>query len=136
LNDGRALPAFIGQAIRGEDLTVFGDGSQTRSFCYVDDLIEGIYRLLLSDYVNPVNIGNPDEISLKDFAEEIIKLTGAKSKIIYQPLPVDDPKQRRPDIARAKQLLGWEPEISRSEGLKKTYDYFRSLPDELIWQKA
>jgi len=136
LNDGRALPAFIGQAIRGEDLTVFGDGSQTRSFCYVDDLIEGIYRLLLSDYSSPVNIGNPDEISLKDFAEEIIKLTGAKSKIIYQPLPVDDPKQRKPDITRAKQLLGWEPKVDRAEGLKKTYDYFRSLPEDLIWKKG
>jgi dTDP-glucose 4,6-dehydratase len=136
LNDGRALPAFIGQAIRNEDLTVFGDGSQTRSFCYVDDLIEGIYRLLLSDYSSPVNIGNPDEISLKDFAEEIIKLTDAKTKIIYQPLPVDDPKQRKPDITRAKQLLGWEPKVSRAEGLKKTYDYFRSLPKELIWKKA
>jgi dTDP-glucose 4,6-dehydratase len=130
------LPAFIGQAIRNEDLTVFGDGSQTRSFCYVDDLIEGIYRLLLSDYSSPVNIGNPDEISLKDFAEEIIKLTDAKTKIIYQPLPVDDPKQRKPDITRAKQLLGWEPKVSRAEGLKKTYDYFRSLPKELIWKKA
>jgi dTDP-glucose 4,6-dehydratase len=136
LNDGRALPAFIGQAIRNEDLTVFGDGSQTRSFCYVDDLIEGIYRLLLSDYSSPVNIGNPDEISLKDFAEEIIKLTDAKTKIIYQPLPVDDPKQRKPDITRAKQLLGWEPKVSRAEGLKKTYDFFRSLPKELIWKKA
>jgi dTDP-glucose 4,6-dehydratase len=136
LNDGRALPAFIGQAIRGEDLTVFGDGSQTRSFCYVDDLIEGIYRLLLSDYSSPVNIGNPDEISLKDFAEEIIKLTDAKSKIIYQPLPVDDPKQRKPDITRAKKLLGWEPKVGRAEGLKKTYDYFRSLPEDIIWKKG
>ncbi|MFN8306096.1 MAG: UDP-glucuronic acid decarboxylase family protein [Ferruginibacter sp.] len=130
LNDGRALPAFIGQALRGEDLTVFGDGSQTRSFCYVDDLVEGIYRLLMSDYAFPVNIGNPDEISLKDFAEEIIKLTGTKQQIVYKPLPTDDPKQRRPDITRAKQLLGWEPKVSRSEGLKITYDYFRSLPKE------
>src|SRR5574339_613337 len=109
LDDGRALPAFIGQAIRGEDLTVFGDGSQTRSFCYVDDLIEGIYRLLLSDYSSPVNIGNPDEISLKDFAEEILDLTGRKVKIIYKPLPKDDPTQRRPDISKAKSILGWEP---------------------------
>ncbi|MBO9702303.1 MAG: SDR family oxidoreductase [Sporocytophaga sp.] len=130
LNDGRALPAFVGQAIRGEDLTVFGDGSQTRSFCYVDDLVEGIYRLLLSDYVYPVNIGNPDEITIKEFAEEIIKLTGTSQKIIYKPLPTDDPKQRRPDIARAKEILGWEPKVSRSEGLKVTYDYFKNLPSE------
>ncbi|GGB04253.1 UDP-glucuronic acid decarboxylase family protein [Puia dinghuensis] len=130
LNDGRALPAFIGQALRGEDLTVFGDGSQTRSFCYVDDLVEGIYRLLLSDYHLPVNIGNPSEITLKQFAEEVIGLTGTKQKISYKPLPVDDPKQRRPDITRAKEILGWEPKVSRSEGLKATYDYFRSLPPE------
>lgn len=130
LNDGRALPAFIGQALRGEDLTVFGDGSQTRSFCYVDDLIEGIYRLLLSDYHLPVNVGNPDEISLKEFAEEIIKLTGTTQKIIHKPLPVDDPKQRQPDITRAKEVLGWSPKISRAEGLKVTYEYFKSLPKE------
>ncbi len=130
LNDGRALPAFIGQALRGEDLTVFGDGSQTRSFCYVDDLVEGIYRLLMSDYEQPVNIGNPDEISLKDFAEEVIKLTGTNQKIIYLPLPKDDPKQRKPDIAKAKAILGWEPKVSRAEGLKITYDYFKSLPQE------
>jgi dTDP-glucose 4,6-dehydratase len=132
LNDGRALPAFIGQALRGEDLTVFGDGSQTRSFCYVSDLVEGIYRLLLSDYVQPVNIGNPDEISLKDFAEEIIKLTGSKQKIVYKPLPADDPKQRQPDVTRAKQLLNWSPQVSRAEGLKITYEYFKSLPEEEI----
>lgn len=132
LNDGRALPAFIGQALRGEDLTVFGDGSQTRSFCYVDDLVEGIYRLLHSDYAYPVNIGNPVEISLKDFAEEILKLTGARTKIVYKPLPVDDPKQRKPDITKAKELLGWEPKVSRAEGLKITYEYFKNLPtDEL-----
>jgi len=132
LNDGRALPAFIGQALRGENLTVFGDGSQTRSFCFVNDLVEGIYRLLMSDYYMPVNVGNPDEISLKDFAEEILALTGNKVKIIYKPLPVDDPKQRQPDITRAKQLLGWEPKVSRKEGLKITYEYFRSLaPEEL-----
>jgi len=130
LNDGRALPAFIGQALRGEDLTVFGDGSQTRSFCYVDDLIEGIYRLLMSDYVYPVNIGNPVEISLLAFAEEILKLTGAKSKIVFQPLPQDDPKQRRPDINKAKEILGWTPQIERSVGLKKTYDFFKALPKE------
>lgn len=130
LNDGRALPAFIGQALRGQDLTVFGDGSQTRSFCYVDDLIEGIYRLLLSDYHLPVNIGNPNEISLKDFAEEILALTGNKVKITYKPLPVDDPKQRQPDISKAKKLLGWEPKMSRQEGLKITYEYFKSLPPE------
>jgi dTDP-glucose 4,6-dehydratase len=134
LNDGRALPAFIGQALRGEDLTVFGDGSQTRSFCYVDDLVDGIYKLLLSDYHLPVNIGNPNEISLKDFAEEILALTGNKVKIVYRPLPVDDPKQRQPDITKAKKLLGWEPKVNRSEGLKVTYDYFKSLPKE-EWSK-
>jgi dTDP-glucose 4,6-dehydratase len=134
LNDGRALPAFIGQALRGQDMTVFGDGSQTRSFCYVDDLIEGIYRLLLSDYNMPVNIGNPVEISLKDFAEEVLGLTGNKVKIIYKPLPEDDPKQRKPDITKAKELLGWEPKVARKEGLKITYDYFKSLPEE-EWYK-
>ncbi|MCO5236563.1 MAG: SDR family oxidoreductase [Chitinophagaceae bacterium] len=134
LNDGRALPAFIGQALRGEDLTVFGDGSQTRSFCYVDDLIEGICRLLFSDYAQPVNIGNPDEISLKDFAEEIIKLTATHQKIVYKPLPIDDPKQRRPDITRAKNILDWEPKVSRAEGLKFTYDYFKSLPKEELYK--
>ncbi|MCS3801961.1 UDP-glucuronic acid decarboxylase family protein [Niastella sp. OAS944] len=130
LNDGRALPAFIGQALRGEDLTVFGDGSQTRSFCYVDDLIEGIYRLLMSDCAQPVNVGNPDEISLKDFAEEIIALTGTTQKIVYKPLPVDDPKQRQPDITRAKEILGWSPKVSRKDGLKVTYEYFKALPKE------
>ena len=135
LNDGRALPAFIGQALRGEDLTVFGDGSQTRSFCYVDDLVEGIHRLLLSDYHLPVNIGNPDEISLKDFAEEIIALTGTTQKIIYKPLPVDDPKQRQPDITLAKKVLGWAPTVSRKEGLKITYDYFKSLPSEELYKQ-
>jgi len=128
LNDGRALPAFIGQALRGEDMTVFGDGSQTRSFCYVDDLVEGIYRLLMSDYTQPVNIGNPNEISLKDFAEEVLKLTGSGVKIIYKPLPVDDPKQRQPDITKARTILGWEPKVGRAEGLKMTYDYFKALP--------
>lgn len=130
LNDGRALPAFIGQALRGEDLTVFGDGSQTRSFCYVDDLVDGIYRLLMSDYAFPVNIGNPDQITLKDFAEEIIKLTGTDRKIVYKPLPQDDPKQRQPDISKAKELLGWEPKVNRAEGIKITYEYFKSLPKE------
>jgi len=130
LNDGRALPAFIGQVLRGEDLTVFGDGSQTRSFCYVDDLIDGIYKLLLSDYHLPVNIGNPKEISLKDFAEEILALTGNKGKIVYKPLPEDDPKQRQPDITKAKNLLGWEPVVDRADGLKITYEYFKSLPKE------
>jgi len=134
LNDGRALPAFIGQALRGEDLTVFGDGSQTRSFCYVGDLVEGIYRLLLSDYQLPVNIGNPSEITLKQFAEEVIALTGTRQKIVYKPLPVDDPKQRRPDITRAKEILGWEPTVDRTEGLRITYEYFRSLPPE-EWTK-
>lgn len=130
LNDGRALPAFIGQALRGEDLTVFGDGSQTRSFCFVDDLIEGIYRLLMSDYHLPVNVGNPDEISLKDFADEIIALTGTTQKIVYKPLPVDDPKQRQPDITRAKEILGWSPKVNRKDGLKVTYEYFKSLPQD------
>ncbi len=127
LNDGRVLPAFIGQALRGEDLTVFGDGSQTRSFCYVDDLVEGICRLLQSDYVEPVNIGNPDEITIGDFAEEIIKLTGTNQKVIYKELPENDPKKRRPDITKAKEILGWEPKVSRQEGLKLTYDFFKSL---------
>ena len=134
LNDGRALPAFIGQALRGEDLTVFGDGSQTRSFCYVDDLVEGVYRLLLSDYAMPVNIGNPDQITLKAFAEEIIMLTGTKQKIVYMPLPQDDPQQRQPDISRAKKLLGWEPKVNRADGLKITYEYFKSLPKEELWK--
>ncbi|OJY82394.1 MAG: NAD-dependent dehydratase [Sphingobacteriales bacterium 40-81] len=135
LNDGRALPAFIGQALRGEDLTVFGDGSQTRSFCYVDDLIDGICRLLYSDYEQPVNIGNPDEISLKEFAEEIIKLTGTHQKIVYKPLPTDDPKQRQPDISRAKSILNWEPKVKRAEGLKITYEYFKSLPKEELYKQ-
>jgi dTDP-glucose 4,6-dehydratase len=130
LNDGRVLPAFIGQALRGEDLTIFGDGSQTRSFCYVDDLVEGIYRLLMSDCSDPVNIGNPDEITIKDFAEEIIKLTGTNQKVVYHPLPTDDPKQRRPDITLARKLLNWEPKVHRSEGLKITYDYFKTLTAE------
>lgn len=130
LNDGRALPAFIGQVLRGEDLTVFGDGSQTRSFCYVDDLIDGIYKLLMSDYVYPVNVGNPVEISLLEFAEEILKLTGSSAKIIFKDLPVDDPKQRKPDITKAKEILGWEPRIDRAEGLRRTYEYFKGLPQE------
>lgn len=135
LNDGRVLPAFIGQALRGEDLTVFGDGSQTRSFCYVDDEVEGIFRLLMSEYHLPVNIGNPDEITIGEFAEEIVKLTGTKQKIIYQPLPKDDPKQRQPDITKARQLLGWEPKVSRAEGLKITYEYFKSLPREILYER-
>jgi dTDP-glucose 4,6-dehydratase len=135
LNDGRVLPAFIGQALRGEDLTVFGDGSQTRSFCYVDDLVEGIYRLLMSDYVQPMNIGNPDEITILDFAKEIIKLTGTSQKIIYNPIPKDDPKQRRPDITKAKKILGWSPKVSRSEGLKVTYEYFKTLSREDLYQR-
>lgn len=136
LNDGRVLPAFIGQALRGEDLTVFGDGSQTRSFCYVDDLIEGIYRLLLSDYVYPVNIGNPQEITIREFGEEIIRLTGTKQKLVSLPLPQDDPKQRRPDITKAREILGWEPKVSRAEGLKYTYEYFKSLPAEELKKSA
>lgn len=135
LNDGRVLPAFIGQALRGEDLTVFGNGSQTRSFCYVDDLVEGIYRLLLSDYAEPVNIGNPDEITISQFAEEIIKLTGTGQKVIYKPLPVDDPMQRQPNIDKARAILNWEPKVNRAEGLKITYDYFKSLPDEELYKK-
>ncbi len=136
LNDGRVLPAFIGQALRGEDLTVFGDGSQTRSFCYVDDLIEGIYRLLMSDYPYPVNVGNPQEITIAEFGEEIIKLTGTKQKLIYKPLPQDDPKQRRPDITRAQELLGWEPKVNRAEGLKLTYDYFKGLSQDELYKTA
>jgi Nucleoside-diphosphate-sugar epimerases len=135
LNDGRVLPAFIGQALRGEDLTVFGDGSQTRSFCYVDDLVEGIYRLLLSDYAQPVNIGNPNEITIGDFAEEIIKLTGTKQKVIYNPLPKDDPKQRQPDITKAREILKWEPKVNRAEGLRITYEYFKSLPKEDLYHR-
>jgi dTDP-glucose 4,6-dehydratase len=135
LNDGRVLPAFIGQALRGEDLTVFGDGSQTRSFCYVDDQVEGIYRLLMSDYHLPVNIGNPDEITIRDFAEEIVKLTGTKQKVVYKPLPQDDPKQRQPNTTKAREILGWEAKVSRSEGLKITYDYFKSLPQEVLYQR-
>lgn len=134
LNDGRVIPAFIGQALRGEDLTVFGDGSQTRSFCYVDDQIEGIYRLLLSDNSDPVNIGNPDEITIKEFAEEIIKLTNTTQKIIYKPLPADDPLQRQPDITRAREILGWEPKVSREEGMKITYDYFKGLTEEELFK--
>jgi dTDP-glucose 4,6-dehydratase len=132
LNDGRVLPAFIGQALRGEDLTVFGDGTQTRSFCYVDDLVEGIYRLLLSDYAQPVNVGNPDEITIGQFAEEIIKLTGTNQKVIYKPLPQDDPKQRRPDITKARALLNWEPKVNRAEGLKITYEYFKTLSKDQL----
>ena len=127
LNDGRVLPAFIGQALRGEDLTIFGDGTQTRSFCYVDDLVEGIYRLLHSDYAHPVNIGNPNEITMNDFAQEIIKLTGTDQKIVYLPLPQDDPKQRQPDISKAKTILNWSPKIDRSEGLKVTHEYFKNF---------
>lgn len=130
LNDGRVIPAFIGQALRGEDLTIFGDGMQTRSFCYVDDQIEGIYRLLLSDYVEPVNIGNPEEITIKDFAEEIINLTGTNQKVVYKELPQDDPLQRQPDITRARDILGWEPKVSRSEGMQITYNYFKGLSKE------
>ena len=135
LNDGRVLPAFIGQALRGEDLTMFGDGSQTRSFCYVDDLVEGIYRLLLSDYAQPVNIGNPAEITIKEFGEEIIKLTGSSQKLISLPLPTDDPKQRRPDITKAQEILGWNPTVSRAEGLKITYEYFKTLSHEELFKK-
>ncbi len=133
LNDGRVLPAFIGQALRGEDLTVFGDGSQTRSFCYVDDLIDGIVKLLESDYSEPMNIGNPSEISISQFAEEIISLTGTEQKVIYKDLPIDDPKQRRPDIKKAKEMLNWFPKIDRSEGLNLTYEYFKGLTKEELF---
>jgi dTDP-glucose 4,6-dehydratase len=136
LNDGRVLPAFMGQALRGEDLTVFGDGSQTRSFCYVDDLVEGIYRLLLSDCADPVNIGNPMEITIKEFADEIIKLTGTDQKVIYKELPTDDPKQRQPNIEKAREILGWEPKYTREEGLKITWEYFKSLPKERLYEEA
>src|SRR6476660_8748396 len=130
LNDGRVIPAFIGQALRGEDLTIFGDGMQTRSFCYVTDQVEGIFRLLHSDYALPVNIGNPNEITIKDFADEIIKLTGTSQKVVYHPLPINDPMQRQPDTTRAKELLGWEAKVSREEGMKLTYEYFKSLSSE------
>ena len=136
LNDGRVLPAFMGQALRGEDLTVFGDGSQTRSFCYVNDLVEGIYRLLLSDCADPVNIGNPMEITIKEFADEIIKLTGTDQKVIYKELPTDDPKQRQPNIEKAREILGWEPKYTREEGLKITWEYFKSLPKERLYEEA
>lgn len=136
LNDGRVLPAFIGQALRGEDLTVFGDGSQTRSFCYVGDLVEGIFRLLHSDYAQPVNVGNPSEITIGEFAEEIIKLTGTEQKVVYKDLPKDDPKQRQPDITRAKEILNWEPKVDRAEGLKITYEYFRNLPKERLFDEV
>jgi dTDP-glucose 4,6-dehydratase len=135
LNDGRVLPAFIGQALRGEDLTIFGDGSQTRSFCYVDDQVEGIFRLLMSDYHLPVNIGNPDEITIKEFAEEIVRLTGTSQKVVYMPLPQDDPKQRQPDITKARKILGWEAKVPRAEGLRITYDYFKSLPKEVLFDR-
>lgn len=136
LNDGRVLPAFIGQALRGEDITIFGDGSQTRSFCYVSDLVEGIYRLLNSDYVYPVNIGNPDEISILDFAKEIVELTGTDQKLVFKDLPKDDPKQRKPDLTRAKDILDWKPEVSRKEGLRLTYEYFKNLPEEDLYKYA
>ncbi len=130
LNDGRVIPAFMGQALRGEDLTVFGDGLQTRSFCFVEDEIEGIYRLLMSDYHLPVNIGNPDEITILDFAQEIIELTGTDQKVVFKPLPKNDPLQRKPDITKAKEILGWEPQIGRKEGMQRTYAYFKSLTKE------
>jgi dTDP-glucose 4,6-dehydratase len=126
LKDGRALPTFVGQALRGEDLSVFGNGSQTRSFCYVSDLIDGIYKLLISDEVNPINIGNPEEITIKEFAEEVIRLTGTKSKICYKDLPVDDPKIRQPSIEKAKSVLGWTPKVGREEGLKITIEFFKT----------
>jgi len=136
MNDGRVVPTFMGQALRGEDLTVFGDGSQTRSFCYIDDQVEGIYRLLLSDYTDPLNIGNPHETTIKEFAEEIIKLTGTHQKIIYKPLPKDDPMQRQPDISRAREILGWEPRVSRQEGMRNTFEYFKTLSEDDLKKKA
>lgn len=135
LNDGRVLPTFVGQALRGEDLTIYGDGSQTRSFCYVDDLVDGIYRLLFSDYIYPVNLGNPAEITIKQFGEEIIKLTGSKVKLDYRPLPTDDPKQRKPNINKAIDILHWEPKVDRADGLKITYDYFKDLSPEILQNK-
>ena len=134
LNDGRVIPAFMGQILRGENLTVFGDGSQTRSFCYIDDQIEGIFKLLFSDYHLPVNIGNPEEISILDFAKEIIELTNGKSKIVYKDLPVNDPLQRCPDITKAKNLLNWEPKVDRKTGMKRTFEYFKSLPDKELYE--
>jgi dTDP-glucose 4,6-dehydratase len=134
LNDGRVIPAFMGQALRGEDITVFGDGSQTRSFCYVDDQVEGIYRLLMSDYTQPVNIGNPNEISILDFAKEIVRLTGSDQKIVFKPLPQDDPMQRQPDITVAKEVLGWKPEVGRAEGMEKTFAYFKGLTQEELYR--
>lgn len=134
LNDGRVIPAFMGQALRGEDITVFGDGSQTRSFCYVDDQVEGIYRLLMSDYTDPVNIGNPNEISILDFAKEIVRLTGSDQKIVFNPLPQDDPMQRQPDITVARQVLGWEPKVERAEGMEETYAYFKGLTKEELYR--
>ena len=134
LNDGRVIPAFMGQSLRGEDLTVFGDGSQTRSFCYVDDLIEGIYRLLLSDYTLPVNLGNPDEITIIEFAEEILALTNTNQKIKYKPLPKDDPLKRQPDISLAKKILNWAPKVDRREGMKKTLEYFITLPESKLFK--
>lgn len=135
LNDGRVIPAFMGQALRGEDLTVFGDGLQTRSFCYVDDQVEGIFRLLFSDYSLPVNIGNPDEITILDFAKEIIKLTETDQKIVFKELPIDDPLQRQPDISLAKDILDWEPKVSRDKGMKKTFNYFRGLSKEQLFKR-
>lgn len=135
LNDGRVLPAFFGQALRGEDLTIFGDGSQTRSFCYVDDLVDGIFRLLISDYSEPMNIGNPHEVTISDFAEEIINLTGTKQKVVYKPLPINDPMKRQPDISKAKAVLHWEPKVNRAEGLEKTYKWFKKLPQERLYRK-
>ena len=134
LNDGRVVPAFIGQALRGENLTIFGDGLQTRSFCYVDDQVEGIYRLLLSDYSYPVNIGNPHEITIKDFAEEILKLTGTQQKVIYKDFPMNDPLQRQPDISLAKKILDWVPKVERAEGMKITFDYFKNLSSEELYK--
>ncbi len=136
MNDGRVLPAFIGQVLRHEDLSVFGDGSQTRSFCFVDDLIEGVFKLLMNDYCDPVNIGNPNEIPIIDFAREVIALTGSNQKIVHHELPVDDPKQRQPDINLAKKILHWEPIIPRLEGLKRTFEYFKNLPEEYWYDKA
>ena len=134
LNDGRVIPAFMGQALRGENITVFGDGQQTRSFCYVDDQVEGIYRVMLSDYSLPINIGNPDEITILDFAKEIIKITGTDQKIVFEELPKDDPLQRQPDISKAREILGWEPKVKRGEGMQKTFDYFKNLTEEELFK--
>ena len=135
VNDGRAIPTFIGQVLRGENLTVFGDGTQTRSFCFVEDMVEGIYNLLHSNYTKPMNLGNPEEIALIDFAKEVIEMSCSENKIVFKPLPVNDPAKRKPDISKAKNILNWQPKISRKKGLKNTFNYFKNLSDEELHKK-